>query len=129
MRQRAAAGLVLLLAAASAPVAAHHSATATYAADQALAVKGRVVGFAWTNPHCLVYLDVTHGPFAGQTYTVELGSPSALAGDGWTKTMLRAGDTVVMTVHPSRAGTPSGLCRRCAMTINGASWRGSATVE
>jgi len=127
--QRAAAGLVLLLAAASAPVAAHHSAAATYAADQSIAVKGRVTGFAWTNPHCHVYIDVAHGSFAGRTFTVELGSPSALSGDGWTKTTLRAGDTVVMTVQPSRAGTPNGLCRRCAMRINGAPWRGPSTVE
>jgi len=124
-----AAGLALVLAAASVPVAAHHSATATYAADQSIVVKGRVVGFAWTNPHCHAYIEVAHGAFAGRTYTVELGSPSALSGDGWTKTTLRAGDTVVMTVHPSRTGTPSGLCRRCAMTINGAAWRGPATVE
>jgi hypothetical protein len=122
-----ACGLVLALAAA--PASAHHSATATYVADETVAVKGKVLEFAWTNPHCHVYIDVAVGPFKGRTYTVELGSPSALAGDGWTKASLRPGDEVVMTVHPSRTGAASGLCRRCALSINGATWRGVGTVE
>ena len=120
---------VVLSFAAVSTAAAHHSAAATYAAHEAVAVKGRVAGFAWTNPHCHVYIDVASGAFAGRTYTVELGSPSALSADGWTKTTLRPGDHVVMTVHPSRAGTASGLCRRCAVTLNGAPWRSSGTVE
>lgn len=119
---------MMSLAAAS-TASAHHSAAATYAADETVAVNGRVAGFAWTNPHCHVYIDVKSGPFAGGTYTVELGSPSALAADGWTKTSLRAGDHVTMMVHPSRAGTASGLCRRCAVTLNGAPWRSPGTVE
>jgi hypothetical protein len=120
-------GLVLALAAA--PASAHHSAAATYAADETTVVKGKVLEFVWTNPHCHVYIDVAVGPFKGRTYTVELGSPAALAGDGWTKASLGPGDEVVMTVHPSRTGALSGLCRRCALSINGAAWRGPATVE
>jgi len=50
---------------------------------------------------------------------VELGSPAALSADGWTKTTLRPGDAVVMTVHPSRGGAASGLCRPCAVIVNG----------
>lgn len=115
--------------AAVSPAFAHHSAAARYAADETVAVKGRVAGFAWTNPHCHVYIDVASGPFAGRMYTVELGSPGALAGDGWTKTSLRPGDHVVMIVHPSRAGAASGLCRRCAVAVNGTPWRGPGTVE
>lgn len=119
---------MMSLAAAS-TASAHHSAAATYAAHETVAINGRVARFAWTNPHCHVYIDVKSGPFAGGTYTVELGSPSALAADGWTKTSLRAGDHVTMMVHPSRAGTASGLCRRCAVTLNGAPWRSPGTVE
>ncbi len=91
-------------------------------------VNGLVAGFAWTNPHCHVYIDVASGPFAGRTYTVELGSPSALTGDGWTKTSLRPGDHVVMMVNPSRAGAAQGLCRRCAVTLNGSAWRSPGAV-
>jgi hypothetical protein len=98
---------------------AHHSASATYSADESITIKGTVLEFAWTNPHGHVYIDVTEGPFKGQTYMVELSSPNALDHDGWTKTMLRHGDHIVMNVHPSRAGAAVGLCRHCAFTING----------
>ena len=127
MNYQPAWAVVLCLAAAS-PASAHHSAAATYAAGETVAVNGLVAGFSWTNPHCHVYIDVASGPFAGRTYTVELGSPSALAGEGWTKTSLRTGDRVVMMVNPSRAGAAQGLCRRCAVTLNGSTWRSPGTV-
>ena len=113
-----ACGVALALGAAPAAFA-HHSAAATYAADDTIAVRGTVIQFRWTNPHCHVYIEVERGPFKGQTYTVELGSPGALSSDGWSRTMVRAGDDVEMIVHPSRSGAAAGLCRQCAMTING----------
>jgi hypothetical protein len=129
VRVRPAAWALVMSLAAGAAASAHHSAAATYAADETIAIRGRVAGFAWTNPHCHAYIEVVHGAFKGRTYTVELGSPAALTTDGWTRTTLRPGDEVVMSVHPSRASTPNGLCRRCALTINGAPWRGAAPVE
>ena len=111
--------LTLMLLAVAAVASAHHSAAASFEADASISIKGKVVEFAWTNPHGHVYIDVIEGPFAGRTYTVELGSPGALLNDGWTRTLLRSGDDVVMHVHPSRAGAPVGLCRNCALTING----------
>jgi hypothetical protein len=112
-------GVAAFAVAAAVIASAHHSAAATYAADESLVVQGRVSGFAWTNPHCHVYVDVTAGAFMGRTYTVELSSPGALAREGWAPATLKAGDVVVMTVHPSRAGDPIGLCRQCAVSVNG----------
>jgi hypothetical protein len=101
---------------------AHHSAAAAYDAVQTIRLVGTVAEFAWKNPHCHVYVDVTAGAFAGQRYAVELGSPEAMAESGWTKTLLHPGDAVVMRVHPSRTGTAAGLCRDCPLTINGQRW-------
>jgi hypothetical protein len=129
VRVRPAAWALVMSLAACAGASAHHSAAAAYTADDVIAIRGRVSGFAWTNPHCHAYIEVAHGTFKGRTYTVELGSPAALTTDGWTRTTLRPGDEVVMSVHPSRVGTPNGLCRRCTLTINGAPWRGAAPVE
>jgi hypothetical protein len=98
---------------------AHHSAAASYEADESIKIKGKVLEFAWRNPHGHVYIDVTEGPFKGQTYAVELSSPGVLVNDGWTKTMLQPGDDVVIHVRPSRVGAPVGLCRNCTLTING----------
>ena len=60
---------------------AHHSSTASYEADASITIKGKVVEFAWTNPHGHVYVRVTEGPFTGQTYGVELSSPNVLLTD------------------------------------------------
>jgi hypothetical protein len=98
---------------------AHHSAAASYDADRSIEITGRVLEFAWRNPHCHLYLDVTAGPFKGKKYAVEMSSPEVLAESGWTRTLLRPGDAVVVQVHPSRVGAPIGLCRNCSLVING----------
>jgi hypothetical protein len=100
-------------------MSAHHSAIASYQAGEPISIKGKVLEFAWSNPHCHFYIDVMDGPFKGRTYTVELSNPSTLARDGWSKTTLRPGDNVTVKVLPSRNGAPIGLCRQCALTING----------
>ena len=99
--------------------AAHHSAAATYEADQTLTIAGTVLEFAWRNPHCHVQVQVASGPFGGRRYSVEMSSAESLASTGWTRTQLRPGDAVVFDVHPSRSGGPVGLCRDCRVTING----------
>jgi len=114
---------ISMAVAAASVVSAHHSASASYDADRSIEIRGRVVEFAWKNPHCHLYVDVAEGPFKGRTYAIELSSPEVLAEDGWSKTMIRAGDSVVVEVHPSRVGAPIGLCRNCALTISG---KGSA---
>src|SRR5258708_37907004 len=91
-----------LIVAAVSVTSAHHSATAAYDADRSIDIKGTVREFAWSNPHCHVYIDVTDGRVKGQPYAVELGTPSVMLDAGWSKTVLRRGDAVVMNVHPSR---------------------------
>jgi hypothetical protein len=98
---------------------AHHSAAATYEANESIRITGTVLEFRWTNPHCHAYISVTEGPFKGRTYTIELSSPVALVRDGWNETLLQPGDDVTMEVHPSRDRAAVGLCRRCAVTVNG----------
>ena len=109
---------VVTLAGATA-ASAHHSATAAYAASRLVDITGKVREFSWRNPHCRLLIDVTVGPFKGETYAVEMSSPGTLTAEGWTKTVLQVGDNVVFQVHPSLAGTPAGLCRGCSFTING----------
>ena len=109
---------VLALSGVSA-ASAHHSAAAVYDGVRLIDITGTVREFSWRNPHCHVYIDVTDGPFKGQTYAVEMSSPGSLIEEGWTKTLLQAGDNVVVHVHPSLGGAPVGLCRSCIVTING----------
>jgi hypothetical protein len=109
---------VVTLAGASA-ASGHHSAAAVYDGKQSIDIAGTVREFSWRNPHCHLYIDVTDGPFKGQTYAVEMSSPGSLTEEGWTKTLLHVGDNVVVQVHPSLGGAPAGLCRSCTLTNNG----------
>ena len=103
----------------AAPAAAHHSAAAKYDATAALTLTGTVSQFAWRNPHCFLYLDVSAGPFKGRQYVVEMSSAGVLGNGGWTPSRIAPGDAIQITVLPSRAGTPAGLCRACQLRVNG----------
>jgi hypothetical protein len=112
---------VLILAATlvAAPAAAHHSAAAKYDAAAPITLTGTVSRFAWRNPHCFLYLDVSAGPFKGTQYVVEMSSAGVLGTSGWTRSRLAPGDVIEITVLPARAGTPAGLCRDCSLRVNG----------
>ena len=103
----------------AAPVAAHHSAAAKYDATASLTLTGTVSQFAWRNPHCFLYLDVSAGPFKGRQYVVEMSSAGVLGNGGWTRSRIAPGDAIQITVLPSRAGIPAGLCRACELRVNG----------
>ena len=97
----------------------HHSAAATYDAAHPLTLTGTVAKFHFRNPHSFLYLDVTTGTYKDRRYVVEMSSAGVLANTGWTASRLKPGDVVRITVLPSRAGKPAGLCRECPISING----------
>jgi len=109
--------LVFLLA--SAPLSAHHSAAAKYDAAHAVTLTGKVSEFAWRNPHCFLYIDVDAGIYKGRRYVVEMSSAGVLANAGWTRSKLKPGDDIRITVLSARAGIAAGLCRDCEIRING----------
>jgi hypothetical protein len=68
--------------------------------------------FAWRNPHCFLYIDVTTGDYKGRRYVVEMSSAGVLAHAGWSKSRIQAGDAIQITVLPARMnGMAAGLCR------------------
>ena len=110
---------VAILFAAAARASAHHSAAAKYDASAPLTLTGTVSQFAWRNPHCFLYLDVSAGPFKGRRYVVEMSSAGVLGNSGWTRSRIAPGAVIELPVLPVRAGTPAGLCRACELRING----------
>jgi len=97
----------------------HHSAAAKYDADHPLRLTGRVSEFSWRIPHCFLSLDVDSGDYKGRRYVVEMSSAVVLADAGWTRSMLKPGDAIAITVLPARAGMAAGLCRKCDISVNG----------
>ena len=111
-----AVGLFLL----SMPLFAHHGTNISYDSSKPLTLTGTVTEFVFGNPHAQLYFDVKDSSGKVVHWGGELNSPGNLRRDGWTKTTFKPGDQIILTVHPSRAGTPIGVVDRSKpITVNG----------
>ena len=90
---------------------AHHS-FAMFDNTKDVVLEGTVKEFQWTNPHTWTQVMVD-----GIEWSIEGGSPNGLKRSGWTKTSMKPGDKIVMTIHPLKDGTPGGSFVKA--TVNG----------
>ena len=107
------------MSAAVVPLSAHHGTATSYDQKKIVPVQGTVVQFLWRNPHSALFLETKdeHGKVA--TFSVEMFSPGLMVKQGYTRTSFKAGDQVVIEVHPSLAGEPVGECLGCKVLVNG----------
>ena len=70
---------------------------------------GKVVEFAWTNPHSSIQLDVPGANGSVERWGVEMGSPNSMAKAGWKSNLLKPGDSVTVVVNPLKSGEPGGI--------------------
>ena len=108
MTRSALAASALLVALAAASVAAHHSPV-MFDRTVRKTLVGKVVEFAWTNPHSSIQLDVPTGNGGTERWGVEMGSPNSMAKAGWKSTLIKPGDTVTVVVNPLKSGEPGGI--------------------
>ena len=87
---------------------AHHSFAAFDVSTQKT-VSGTIKKFDWTNPHTWVWLDVVNEQGVVETWGIEGMSPNYLARRGWTRTTLKAGDKITVTVRPMKSGEKGGM--------------------
>ena len=99
-----AASLLLI----SAPIFAHHG-TSGYDMEKVITVDGTVTNFNWSNPHCLVHIDVKDSKGEVKHWIIELAAPTLMTRNGWTTDSLKAGDEVVAETHPAKNGATTGL--------------------
>ncbi len=88
-------------------VPAHHS-TAIYDSENPIELSGTVVEWKFTNPHCIIVLEVTGDDGETEVWSLEGSNTSLLFRRGWTPMTLQAGDRIVATVRPLRSGVPGG---------------------
>jgi hypothetical protein len=94
--------------AAAVPAVAHHSFAAFDMANQKT-ITGAVKQVDWTNPHIWIWIDVANDNGGSDTYGFEGMSPNYLARRGWTRTTLRAGDTMTVSYRPMKDGKKGGM--------------------
>ena len=92
---------------------AHHGTNISYDHSNPITLTGTVTEFVWQNPHSQVYFDVKDAKGNIVHWAGEMNSPGVLSRqEGWTKRTLKAGDTITITVYPSKAGTPVGVVNK-----------------
>jgi hypothetical protein len=91
----------------TAPAQAHHS-TAIYDSNNPVELRGTVVEWKFTNPHCIIRLEVADGRGGTTVWGLEGGNTAGLFRQGWTPMTLKPGDKLVVTVRPLRSGAPGG---------------------
>ena len=97
-----AVGTLMLGATAS----AHHGTGVAYQEDKWVTLKGTVTEWIWSNPHCGILFDVTDDQGDVVHWGAELGNPHQLSASGFSKDVIKPGDKVTITGHPSRSGAP-----------------------
>jgi Family of unknown function (DUF6152) len=98
----------VLLAVTAGAVTAHHSPV-MFDRTVRKTLVGRVVEFAWMNPHSSIQLDVPTPNGGTERWGVEMGSPNSMAKAGWKSTLIKPGDTVTVVVNPLKSGEPGGI--------------------
>jgi hypothetical protein len=108
MKSATLACLTLIVIIAGGSLLAHHSPV-MFDRTVRKTLVGKVVEFAWTNPHSSIQLDVAGTDGSVERWGVEMGSPNSMAKAGWRSTLLKAGDTVTVVVNPLKSGEPGGI--------------------
>ncbi len=91
----------------SLPLFAHHG-NAAYDTGKSITVKGTVTRWVWSNPHCILQLDVTDDHGQVVQWTTETENPTSMTHYGWTMQSLKLGDQITVTVMPVKNGRPVG---------------------
>lgn len=83
---------------------AHH-ARSGYDLSKTISLKGTITKVEWTNPHALLFFDVTDASGHVQNWHAITGGPSRMSRFGWTGDTLKSGDVITITGNPTKEGT------------------------
>jgi hypothetical protein len=101
------ATIALALPMAAGPALAHHS-FAMFDRTHPAVIEGTVKELQWTNPHVWIQIMVPDGKGGEDEWGVECTSINFLSRMGWTRTTLKPGDKVKLTIYPLRDGSHGG---------------------
>ena len=111
---------VLSVLVAAVPVFAHHSFAAEYDSTKVVKVTGNVTRVDWQNPHAYFYIDVKIAETGRvENWAFEMGAPSVIARQGWTKTSLKIGDVIIVEGTRAKDGGTHGNARSVYMASTG----------
>ena len=89
----------------SAPLFAHHGFAGRYDEDHPVTVTGTVVELQFQNPHSFIIFANKDASGKDVRWQAELGSANLMAREGWTRTMLKAGDRITIIGPQNKNGS------------------------
>ena len=98
----------------TAPLMAHHGGATLYT-DRVVTVKGTVKKWFWSNPHCLLTLDVKGDDGQTVEWIFETQAPNSIYPAGYRKDSFKPGDVVTITAQPVKNGKPNGRLTRAVL--------------
>ena len=87
------------------PVHAHHSGSTLFS-ETTSTLKGSVGKWLWSNPHCLLTVDVKGDDGQVVSWLVELQAPNTIYPAGYRVNTFKPGDPVTVAVHAVSNGRP-----------------------
>ena len=94
------------LLAATVPLQAHHSFSATYDGNKPITLKGKINRLGWSNPHSHIYVDVANQNGQVVTWEIETAGATALLRQGMRKEDF-IGAEVIIKGYLAKDGSPS----------------------
>lgn len=89
------------------PLAAHHG-SAAFDTGKKVTLKGTVKEWVYSNPHCLLRLEVTGDDGQVMQWVAEGQAPNVIFPAGYRRDSFKPGDQVTVTVEPVKNGRPMG---------------------
>jgi hypothetical protein len=99
--------LALAISIVSIPLFAHHG-NAAYDDTKVITLKGIVTQWLWSNPHCVLHIDVPDESGQVVSWIVETENPTSMFNIGWTKDSMKPGDRVTVTALAVKNAKPIG---------------------
>jgi hypothetical protein len=115
MRDKVTLARVAILLAAI-PVAAHHSFAAEYDSSALVTLTGVVTKVEWTNPHAYIYVDVKDASGKVVNWGMEGYPPNTLTRTGFTRHIVKEGDTITVTCYKARDSASRGAAREVTLS-------------
>ena len=91
----------------SAPLFAHHGA-ASFDTGKKVVLKGTVKEWLYSNPHCLLTIDVKGEDGKVTEWIAETQAPAVTYPAGYRKNSFKPGDQVTVKIEPLKSGQPAG---------------------
>jgi hypothetical protein len=101
------------------PIVAHHGTAGVYDFTVRVTTKATVTRYLFQNPHVQIYFTLKNDKGEEQTWGVETASPGNMLANGWTKSLFKPGDEILVSFIPAKGDRTFGTCAQFVILASG----------